>query len=32
MAECIVRDFNAEGQEVNIVVSQDNTVKFYRDL
>ena len=32
MAECIMRDLNAEGQELSIVVTQDNSLKFYRDL
>ena len=32
MAECILRDFAAENQEISIVVTQDNSLKFYRDL
>ena len=32
MAESILRDFNAENQEVGILVTQDNSGKFYRDL
>ena len=32
MAECILRDFSAENQEISIVVTQDNSLKFYRDL
>ena len=32
MAECILRDFAAEKQEISIVVTQDNSLKFYRDL
>ena len=32
MAECILRDFAAENQDISIVVTQDNSLKFYRDL
>ena len=32
MAESILRDFNAENQEISIVVTQENSLKFYRDL
>ena len=36
MAECILRDLGSEhsknGGEMSILVSQDNSLKFYRDL
>ena len=32
MAECILRDFAAENQDISIVVTQDKSLKFYRDL
>lgn len=32
MAECILQDFNAEGDEINLVVTQDSALKFLRDL
>ena len=32
IAESILRDFGPDGQEINILVTQDNSLKFYRDL
>ena len=32
MAECILRDFKVDNQELCIMVTQDNSLKFYRDL
>lgn len=32
MAECILRDYGNDCQQLSIIVSQDNSVKFYRNL
>ena len=32
MAECILRDFSAENEEISILVTQENSLRFYRDL
>ena len=32
MAECILRDFSQDNHEFCIVVTQENSLKFYRDL
>ena len=32
IAECVLRDFGSECREISLIVTQDNSVKFYRDL
>ena len=32
MAECILRDFKAENSEIAIVVTNENSLRFFRDL
>lgn len=32
IAECILRDFGSDCGEISLIVTQDNSVKFYRDL